>query len=266
MWIWELDHTDGGDLSRIIAGARAYRITTLIIKSSDGASAWSQFNPQVVSALHAAGLKVAPGSTCTAPTPRRGQPRRAGGGHGADCLVIDAEAEYEGRYAAAQTYINDLRAKIGTAYPLALAGFPYVDYHPALPYSVFLGPDGAQYNVPQMYWKDIGVSVDTVYANTYINNRIYARPIFPLGQVYGGAATAQIEQFRRLALQYGARRRQLVGLAGGADPGVDRGVSGALLPPPRRHAVAGGDGVGRPSRPRRPRGVDPGAPARRREA
>ena len=103
--------------------------------------------------------------------------------------MIDAEAEYEGHYAAAQTYINDLRAKVGPAYPIALASFPYVSYHPSLPYSVFLGPNGAQYNAPQMYWKDIGVSVDTVYANTYIGNRIYGRPIFPLGQTYGGVSS-----------------------------------------------------------------------------
>ena len=118
--------------------------------------------------------------------------------------MIDAEAEYEGHYAAAQTYINDLRAKVGPAYPLALASFPYVSYHPSLPYSVFLGPNGAQYNAPQMYWKDIGVSVDTVYANTYIGNRIYGRPIFPLGQTYGGVSAADVLRFREEAVDYGA--------------------------------------------------------------
>ena len=53
---------------------------------------------------------------------------------------------------------------------MALAGFPYVDYHPGFPYSVFLGPGGAQYNAPQMYWVDIGTSVNTVYAHTYAYN------------------------------------------------------------------------------------------------
>ena len=77
---------------------------------------------------------------------------------GADCLVIDAEAQYEGRYGAAQTYINDLREKIGASYPLGLASFPYVYDHSTFPYSVFLGPNGAQFNAPQMYWKDIGAS------------------------------------------------------------------------------------------------------------
>src|SRR4029077_2113937 len=76
----------------------------------------------------------------------------------------------------------------------------------ALPisYSVFLGPGGAQYNAPQMYWKDIGVSVDTVYANTYIANRIYGRALFPLGQTYGGVSSADIVRFREEAVDYGA--------------------------------------------------------------
>ncbi len=124
--------------------------------------------------------------------------------NGADCLVIDAEAEYEGHYAAAQTYITDLRAKIGATYPLALASFPYVSYHGSFPYSVFLGPEGAQFNAPQMYWKAIGVSVDTVYANTYIANRIYQRPIFPLGQTYEGVSAAELLRFREEAVDYGA--------------------------------------------------------------
>jgi peptidoglycan hydrolase-like protein with peptidoglycan-binding domain len=55
-----------------------------------------------------------------------------------------------------------------------------------------------------MYWHDIGVSVDTVYANTYIANRIYQRPIFPLGQTYGGASNADILRFREEAVDYGA--------------------------------------------------------------
>ena len=98
--------------------------------------------------------------------------------------MIDAEAQYQGRYAAAQTYIERLRSLIGSGYPVALAGFPYVDFHPSFPYSVFLGPGGAQYNAPQMYWKAIGTSVSAVYAHTYSFNRIYQRPIFPLGQLY----------------------------------------------------------------------------------
>ncbi len=59
------------------------------------------------------------------------------------------------------------------AYPIGLTSFPYVDYHPRLPYSVFLGPGGAQANLPQVYWKDIGGTVDAVSGHTLAHNRIY---------------------------------------------------------------------------------------------
>ena len=123
---------------------------------------------------------------------------------GADCLIIDAESEYEGKYVSAQVYIQRLRALIGYNYPLVLAGFPYVDYHPAFPYSVFLGPGGAQYNAPQMYWRDIGTTTDAVFGHTYAYNLIYQRPIFPLGQVYGRPPAHQVVRFRQLARAYGA--------------------------------------------------------------
>ncbi len=206
MWIWYVSQSDGGSVPAIIAQAHAADVGTLLIKSSDGASNfWSQFTPQLVAELHAAGLKVCAWQYVygSDPVGEAGLGAEAVA-DGADCLVIDAESEYEGRYAAAQTYIDELRAKIGPNYPLALASFPYVSYHPTFPYSVFLGPGGAQYNAPQMYWKDIGQSVDTVYANTYIANRIYGRPLFPLGQTYGGVSAAELLRFREEAVDYGA--------------------------------------------------------------
>jgi peptidoglycan hydrolase-like protein with peptidoglycan-binding domain len=206
MWIWYVSQSNAGNTASIVAQAHASGVTTLFIKSSDGSSNyWSQFSPQLVAELHANGLKVCAWQYVYGTNP--GGEANLGAeavANGADCLVIDAEAEYEGHYAAAQTYINDLRAKIGVAYPLALASFPYVSYHPSLPYSVFLGPNGAQYNAPQMYWKDIGTSVDTVYANTYIGNRIYGRPLFPLGQTYGGVSSSDVLRFREEAVDYGA--------------------------------------------------------------
>jgi peptidoglycan hydrolase-like protein with peptidoglycan-binding domain len=206
MWIWYVSKSNGGNVASIAAQAHAAGVTTLFIKSSDGSSNyWSQFSPQLVAELHANGLKACAWQYVYGTNPAGEANLGAEAvANGADCLVIDAEAEYEGHYAAAQTYINGLRAKIGPSYPLGLASFPYANYHPSLPYSVFLGPNGAQYNAPQMYWKDIGVSVDTVYANTYIANRIYGRPIFPLGQTYGGVNTSDVLRFRSEASLYGA--------------------------------------------------------------
>jgi peptidoglycan hydrolase-like protein with peptidoglycan-binding domain len=206
MWIWYMSQSEGGSVPAIAARAHAAGITTLFIKSSDGSSNyWSQFSPQLVQELHANGLKACAWQYVYGTNPKGEAVLGARAvTNGADCLVIDAEAEYEGHYAAAQTYITELRARIGASYPVALASFPYVSYHPSLPYSVFLAPGAAQFNAPQMYWKAIGTSVDTVYANTYIANRIYGRPIFPLGQTYEHVSSSDLLRFREEAVDYGA--------------------------------------------------------------
>jgi hypothetical protein len=205
MWIWVLASTDGGNLASIVADAHRYGIQTLMIKSGDGTGIWSQFNPEVVSVLHANHLRVCAWQYVYGNHPAAEARVGAAAVHdGADCLVIDAEAEYEGKYVQAQTYISDLRSLIGANFPVGLAGFPYIDYHPSFPYSVFLGPGGAQYNMPQMYWRDIGTTTDGVFAHTYAYNRIYGRPIAPLGQVYNSPPGHQISRFRQLSRVYGA--------------------------------------------------------------
>ncbi len=205
MWIWVLSRSNGGNLNSIASQSHRYGIRTLYIKSSDGSGMWSQFNSTVVSTLHSQRLKVCAWQFVYGNHPTlEAQVGAAAVHRGADCLVIDAEGQYEGKYRAAQTYINQLRRSIGANYPVALAGFPYVDYHPAFPYSVFLGPGGAQYNVPQMYWRDIGTSVDNVYAHTYFYNRLYQRPIYPLGQVYNSPPARQLVRFRQFLGLYGA--------------------------------------------------------------
>lgn len=206
MWIWELPASSGGNLATIAARAKQYGVSTLFIKSSDGTSAWSQFSRPMIAAFKAAGLRVCAWQYVYGQHPA--DEARLGAGaarEGASCLIIDAETEYEGRYASAQRYVTLLRGQVGAGFPVALAGFPWIDYHPAFPYSVFLGPGGAQYNLPQMYWKAIGTTVDNVYAHTFLFNRLYQRPIYPLGQVYANPPARQIIRFRQLSLAYGAR-------------------------------------------------------------
>jgi hypothetical protein len=206
MWIWVLSRSDGGNLSSLIADAHRYGIGTLMIKGGDGTSAWSQFSPQLVSTLHANHLRVCAWQYVYGNHPITEAYVGAATvkKDGADCLVIDAESEYQGKYVAAQSYMTRLRDLIGQNFPVALAGFPYVDYHPGFPYSVFLGPGGAQYNTPQMYWADIGTSVDAVYSHTYEFNRIYQRPIYPLGQSFDRPRLGQILRFRQVSRYYAA--------------------------------------------------------------
>jgi hypothetical protein len=206
MWIWYLEKSDGGNLASIAAQAHAAGVGTVLVKSADGSgNYWSQFSPALVQGLHALGVRVCAWQYVYGTEPiGEAEMGAAAVAAGADCLVIDAESEYEGRYGAAQRYIAALRAKIGPDYPLGLASFPYVDYHPAFPYSVFLGPGGAQFNAPQMYWKDIGTSVAQVFVHTWEENLIYGRPIFPLGQTYSHPSPEELVDFRSLAHAYGA--------------------------------------------------------------
>jgi hypothetical protein len=203
MWIWYIDKSEGGSLPRIIAKAKRYDIGTLYVKSGDGGSLWSQFTSSMVETFHQAGIDVCAWQFVYGDSPvAESKVGAASVARGADCLVIDAEGDYEGKYAAAERYIRSLRARIGPEYPLSLAGFPYVDYHPSFPYSVFFGPEGATYNQPQMYWKAIETSVRAVYEHTYLFNRLWGHPVYPLGQTYGGAGRKSIQRFRRFAVSY----------------------------------------------------------------
>jgi peptidoglycan hydrolase-like protein with peptidoglycan-binding domain len=205
MWIWYVSQSNGGDLAAIIDTARTYGVGTLMIKSGDGATAWPQFDSQLVSILHADGLKACAWQYVYGSQPiYEAEVGAAAVQAGADCLLIDAESEYEGKYVQAQQYVTKLRQLIGSRFPVGLAGFPYVDYHPAFPYSVFLGPGGAQFNIPQMYWPDIGTSVDDIYSHTYSFNAPYGRPIEPLGEVAGNPPPGQVVRFRQMSRAYGA--------------------------------------------------------------
>ncbi|MEI7625992.1 MAG: peptidoglycan-binding domain-containing protein [Actinomycetota bacterium] len=205
MWIWQIPRAHGGNIAKIIAQAKASKITTLFIKSADGTGTWSQFTKEMVAAFHAGGLKVCgwhyvygryPLTEAAASAYAKAQ--------GADCFIIDAEVEFEKHYVAASIYMRELRRLVGPSYPIGLAAFPYVDYHPSFPYSVFLAPGGAQYNLPQMYWKAIGTTVRAVYEHAYRDNSIYKSPILPIGQTYDGTTVGELTSFRKYGGAYQA--------------------------------------------------------------
>jgi hypothetical protein len=207
MWIWQLEKSDGGDPGAIAARAAAAQVTTVFVKAGDSGTQWDQFSPLLVGALHQRGLRACAWQFVYGENPEaEAAVGAAAVADGADCLVIDAETRYEGRYAAAQRYMTALRAAVGPNYPLGLTSFPYVDYHPNLPYSVFLAPGtGAQANLPQVYWKDIGGTVDAVSAHTLAHNRIYPASIAPLGQTYDNPSALDLRRFRQLWAAYGAQ-------------------------------------------------------------
>jgi hypothetical protein len=204
-WIWYVSDA-GGSGAAIGRAARRHGLDAVFVKSGDGSNYWSQFDHGLVRAIHDRGVDVCAWQFVYGNSPKK--EARIGAravDEGADCLIIDAESDYEGEYAAADTYLSKLRRAIGDDYPLALSSFPYVDYHPAFPYSVFLGPDGAQYNVPQLYWYAIGDPLVHAVRHTYAFNRPYDRPQFPVGQTWQDPPKRQLLGFRRLAEAYGSK-------------------------------------------------------------
>lgn len=206
MWIWYLSRSEGGDPDAIAARAAAAGVRTVFVKSADGTNVWSQFSRGAVAALKATGLNVCGWQFVYGNDPL-GEARAAAAAQtaGADCFVIDAEGAYEGKYAQAQRYVRALRAAVGDDYPIGLTSFPYVRFHGAFPYSVFMGPGGATFNLPQVYWKTIGDSPDESMQITYQDNLLYGTPIYPLGQTYDNTPPAEIRRFRQLSDAYGAR-------------------------------------------------------------
>src|SRR4051794_36544256 len=204
IWVWQLAKTERGNVDALASRAVAAGITTVIFKAGNATTRWPQFSPALVAALHARGIKACGYHFLYGRRPVAEAALSARiAATGADCLVVDVEGQYAGRYTAAQTYLGKLRAAVGADYPLGFTSLPYVSWHSGIPYSVFLGPGGAQVNLPQVYWKDIGAPVDRVFARTIAENTIYGRPLAPIGQLYGRVSPASVARFRSLAAALG---------------------------------------------------------------
>ncbi len=194
-----------GEPAAIAVQARQAGVRTLLVKAADGTTPDPQFSPALVSALRASGLTVcgwtfAYGSEPAAEAAAAVASVRAG----AQCLVVDAEGEYDSRYGSAQVFVRSLRSALGPGFPIALAGQAETFQHPKFPYSVFLGPGAFQLDMPQIYWHDLGLSVPAAYRLAIAENTLYGRPIVPVGQLYGGVGAQEVAQFAALADEYGS--------------------------------------------------------------
>ena len=195
-------HAPLESVGALVAAARSAGARTLIVKAAEGASPEPEFTPALLAALRAGGVSVCAWTFDTGAAPAAEAAAAAAAGAQAGCLVVDAEAEYDGRYGAAQAFVGALRAALGTAFPIALAGQAEVLLHPRFPYSVFLGPGGFNVDMPQIYWRDFGQSVASAFSRTVPINSIYDRPIVPVGQLYNEPPVGQIAEFQLQAADY----------------------------------------------------------------
>ena len=114
MWIWYLSRSSHGKLGAIAKKAHAHGIDTVLIKSGDGTTYWNQFSPAVVNGLHARGLDVCAWQFIYGDKPgKEAKVGAAAVANGADCLVLDVEGQYEGKYPQASYFMSSLRSLVG---------------------------------------------------------------------------------------------------------------------------------------------------------
>jgi Putative peptidoglycan binding domain len=202
LWITQVPATASPE--QLAGEARAAGAGTLFVKAADGSTPELQLSPALLGGLRAAGERVCAWTFAYGEAPRaEAAVAVAAVRAGAECLVLDAEGQYEGRYGAAQAYMRALRSALGARFPIGLAGQAEVLEHQCFPYSVFLGPGGASFDLPQMYWLELGLGVEAAYAATIPVNAIYGRPMAPVGQVFGAPSASELGAFRALAGAYG---------------------------------------------------------------
>ncbi len=202
LWVNQLPA--GANAQSLAVSAAQAHARALYIKAADGVTSEPQFSAPLVAGLRAQGLVVCAWVFAYGNQPLpEAHAALAAVDAGAGCLVVDAEGAYDKRYGQAQVYVRSLRAGLGAHFPIGLAGQPEILEHPEFPYSVFLGPGGFGFDMPLLYWRDLGLSVGAAFARTLPENAIYGRPILPVGQLYGQPTAGELGQFRALATDYG---------------------------------------------------------------
>lgn len=248
LWVTQLGPGQSG--REVVAQAAGADMHTVYVKAAEGATPEPQFSAALVAEMWAAGATVCAWTFAVGANPAaEAAAAVAAVRAGAQCLVVDAEGEYDSLYYPAQLFVRALRSQLGAGFPIGLASQAEVYEHPKFPYSVFLGPGAFNVVLPLMYWLDFGVSVEGVYADTIGANSIYGRPILPVGQLYGTPTTAELLRFRALAHAYGCPGVSFFDLAA-AQPGQLPELASPLpalqrkpVLAPTLHAGADGDEI-----------------------
>lgn len=160
-YIWRLPKCEGGDIARIIARCKSSGISWLAIKAGNGGIKWSQFTPELVAQLKAAGISVYGWSydvpnTAFHPDTLAKQAQVAAwvAQCGADGFLVDAEIEWEkvkDPDAQAENYVKSLRAACPAGFTIGHAPFDVIAFHQKFPYTKLGALDFVS---PQAYWPE----------------------------------------------------------------------------------------------------------------
>ena len=194
MWIWEPDKTEGGDVSAIVAKAKAVGLTHLYVRTG---SSWDGFNggpflDKLLGPAHAAGLLVYgwdfPRLISVADDVARAKAaveHHSPGKQRIDGFAADIETRSEGTNLTAEgaaEYGRELRAAVGDAFPL-IATVPRPSPQISFPYGDVVASFDAV--APMVYW--LNRQPDTDVVGAIHDLAPYGKPIFPVGQAYDGA-------------------------------------------------------------------------------
>jgi len=263
-WIWEMPETESNfgftTVQQVINYEQSLGMQWITVKCGDGGSVYSQFNSQLITLAHAAGLKIfgwayAYGNNSGADGNGRSDAANIAGeiyvatnalGLGADGFIIDAEIEYETnatRYADATLYAHSIKSAYPTRF-LAHAPFPYISYHPGFPYVQF--GTNCDAVMPQDYWgafaitpyqmvNDMNSQWITWQKSLTGFNTNAIKPIIPLAQSYSPVTGLQITEFLN-CLQTNTPKATPAGYAGASfwdaqsrDADMDNAIAAASI-------------------------------------
>lgn len=206
-YIWKIHNCEGGNPTAILKRASAARLTHVLIKIADGPRAYNvDLAAPLVEALKGGGLKAWGWQFVYGDEPFG---EAAIAVHrlrtlGLDGFVVNAETAYKGKYAAANAYMESLRARIDV--PVGLSSFRFPAYHPTFPWTEFLS--ACDLNMPQVYWVQATNPAQQLDRSIAQFQDVYpVRPIVPTGAAYeefGWRPTlAQVAEFVHHARQIG---------------------------------------------------------------
>lgn len=214
-WIWQLPSCQTAlgvaDVQGVIDYEKNKGMQWITVKCGDGGSTWAQFNADLVTRAHTAGLKIfgwayaygnnVPGEINVALNALA---------LGADGFIIDAETEYETnvtRHVNAAAYARAIKTNYPTRF-LAHAPFPYISLHSGFPYVAF--GTNCDAVMPQAYWDELSsrtggsptdmvLDLDTEWKNWQNSltgfNTNAIKPIVPIGQGYNATPGSEITAF-----------------------------------------------------------------------
>jgi hypothetical protein len=216
-WIWQMSSCMTALGVSSVQGVIDYEknrgMKWITVKCGDSGNIWSQFNTDLITRAHNAGLKIF-GWAYVYGNNFQGEINVALNALnlGADGFIIDAEGEYEllaNNSVAASNYCSAIKAAFPSRF-LAHAPFPIISFHSGFPYVMFGRYCDAV--MPQAYWADIGGTNYAVTMVTRMNNEWRnwqnaltgantnaIKPIVPIGQGYnsvnGTVTGLQISNF-----------------------------------------------------------------------